>query len=161
MIFLTVGSHEPFDRLIRAMDAWCAIHPEAEVFGQITERSAHRPAHFAFVGTLDAPAYQAKCAEAALLVSHAGMGSILTALDLGKPIVILPRRGHLKETRNDHQFATAREFRDKPGIFLAEDETGLAAALDRALAPGAGAGAAAPAFAEGRLIRFLAGLARG
>lgn len=158
MIFLTVGSHEPFDRLIRAMDAWCARHPEAEVFGQITDRSGHRPQHFAFVGTLDAQAYRRKCEEANCLVSHAGMGSIITAMDLGKPIVILPRRGHLQETRNDHQYATAREFRGKPGIFLAEDETGLDEAMAQALSPLAQGGASAP-FAQERLIRFLADLA--
>lgn len=160
MIFLTVGSHEPFDRLIAAMDQWCVRNPGLEVFGQITDRSAYRPQHFAFVGQLDAASYRQKCLEARCLVSHAGMGSIITALDLSKPIVILPRRGHLQETRNDHQYATAREFRDKPGIFLAEDESHLDAAMARALSPEGKGGANAP-FAQDRLIRFLADMARG
>ena len=88
-------------------------------------------------------------------------GALVMVLDLGKAIVVMPRRGHLKETRNDHQFSTAREFRGKPGIFVADDETGLDAALDAALAPGGGAGGSAPPFAQERLIRFLAKQARG
>ena len=160
MIFLTVGSHEPFDRLIRAMDLWCAANPGREVFGQITDHGSYRPQNFASTGQMDAQAYQQKCLEAECLVSHAGMGSILTALDLAKPIVIMPRRGHLKETRNDHQFSTAREFRGKPGIFVADDVAVLAEALGSALTTRAGEGAA-PRFAQDRLIRFLAALAQG
>ena len=135
-------------------------NPGQEVFGQITDRSAYRPQHFAFVGQLDAVSYRQKCLEARCLVSHAGMGSIITALDLSKPIVIVPRRGHLQETRNDHQYSTAREFRGKPGIFLAEDETRLDEAMAQALSPAAQGGASAT-FAQDRLITFLAGLARG
>jgi UDP-N-acetylglucosamine transferase subunit ALG13 len=47
------------------------------------------------------------------------MGTILTALELGKPILVVPRLGDLNETRNDHQVATAKR--------LAEDDLILAA----------------------------------
>ena len=57
------------------------------------------------------------------------MGSIITALEVGKPIVILPRREHLNETRNDHQLASANQFSSRPGIIVALDETQLAEKL--------------------------------
>lgn len=130
MIFLTIGSHEPFDRLVRAVDDWVA-QSGAEVFGQITERAGYQPQHFPATGHLSVAEYQARAAQADFLVAHAGMGSILTALQLGKPIVVLPRRGHLKETRNDHQYATAERLGTRAGVTVALSDADLPAALDR------------------------------
>ncbi len=156
MIFLTIGTHEPFDRLLRAVDEWCAARGRADVFGQITDRAIYLPRHFEHVGQMAPAAYRDACERADFLIAHAGMGSIITALTLAKPIAVMPRRGHLGETRNDHQFATAARLGAKPGIHVAETEAELPAVLDR-LAAGAGA-AAPPAigpFAEERLISAL------
>lgn len=137
MIFLTIGTHEPFDRLIRAVDAWAGL-PGArpEIFGQITAPgpNAYRPQHFEWVDRLAPADYATRFAQAALIVSHAGMGSILTALHTGKPIVVLPRRGHLRETRNDHQYTTVKNLGAHPGLYVAEDETRIAEVLNRAVA---------------------------
>lgn len=135
MIFLTIGTHEPFDRLVRAFDAWCAGRGGVPVFGQVTEPRAgsYRPQHFEWVARLDPQDYDGRMRAASLIVSHAGMGSILTALQYAKPIVVMPRRGHLHETRNDHQFTTVRMLRDRPGIHVADDETQLGPVLDSLL----------------------------
>lgn len=137
MIFLTIGTHEPFDRLVRAVDEWCG-GPGAgrDLFGQITAPHAggYEPKHFEWVSRLSPVDYAARFAAADLILSHAGMGSIINALQAGKPIVVMPRRGHLRETRNDHQYTTVRMLGDRPGIYVAEDETRLAETIDRALA---------------------------
>lgn len=139
MIFLTIGSHEPFDRLVRTVDAWCADRGTgAQVYGQITARAEYAPEHFDWVANLEPQAYKDRCRAARFIISHAGMGSIITAMSFGKPILLMPRRGHLGETRNDHQYTTARKFDARPGIFVAEDETELPDALDRMLAGNAG-----------------------
>ena len=145
MIFLTIGTHEPFDRLIRAVDEWYgATDRSLPLFGQITDPrpGAYRPRNFEWVSRLAPLEYDRRFAEADLIVSHAGMGSIITALHRGKPIVVMPRRGHLRETRNDHQFMTVRMLSGRPGIHVAEDETRLPAILDAALAALAGPAAA-------------------
>lgn len=137
MIFLTIGTHEPFDRLVRAVDAWCATQTTGQtLFGQITEPGAggYVPQHFEYVSRLTPLDYAARFASADLIVSHAGMGSILTALQAAKPIVILPRRGHLRETRNDHQYTTMNILGLRSGIHVAKDETELAKVMDRAIA---------------------------
>jgi UDP-N-acetylglucosamine transferase subunit ALG13 len=64
------------------------------------------------------------------IVAHAGMGTILTALELGTPIVVMPRRAALGEHRNDHQLATARRFAEQGSIAVAFDEEQLHARLD-------------------------------
>ncbi len=43
----------------------------------------------------------------------------------------MPRRGMLGETRNDHQFDTARQLLAKGQINVAFDEVELATSLDR------------------------------
>jgi UDP-N-acetylglucosamine transferase subunit ALG13 len=136
MIFLTIGSHEPFDRLVRAFDAWCLDHPQMSGFAQIADvrEEGYRPRHCDWAEKLAPADYLALFSGAEVVVSHAGMGSIITAMDLGKPLVIMPRRGHLQETRNDHQWATAKRFAGKPGIVLAKDENDLARAIAQALA---------------------------
>jgi UDP-N-acetylglucosamine transferase subunit ALG13 len=160
MIFLTIGSHEPFDRLVRAFDQWCAAHPEVEAFAQIAHvgDGGYRPRHCQWTEKLGPADYAARFAGASLVVSHAGMGSIITAMDMGKPLVIMPRRGHLQETRNDHQWATARRFAGKQGLFVADDETALAATIDGALSQGATGRATAAPHADARLIDRIRGV---
>jgi UDP-N-acetylglucosamine transferase subunit ALG13 len=71
------------------------------------------------------------------------MGTIITALEYGKPILVMPRRGDLRETRNDHQVATAERFLEQGRVAVALDETSLAAAMDdlASIAPPAEIGA--------------------
>ena len=37
MIFVTVGTDLPFDRMVRVMDEWAGQNPQREVFAQIGE----------------------------------------------------------------------------------------------------------------------------
>ena len=158
MIFLTVGTHQPFDRLVRAVDAWCAASEHHDVFGQITKPAAdgYAPRHFDWVDTLSPADYKNRFGTADLIVAHAGMGSIITALTLAKPILILPRRAHLGETRNDHQVPTAERFGSRPNVFVANTEDDVAPTLDRLMESGL---TAAPQsvgnFAEERLVETV------
>lgn len=118
------------------MDEWCLGRGSGhKVFGQIIppKSGGYSPKNFEWVARLTPLDYAARFAEADLIVSHAGMGSIITALHDGKPIVIMPRRAHLHEQRNDHQLATVQMLGNRPGIHVAEDETCLADAIDQAL----------------------------
>lgn len=136
MIFLTIGSHEPFDRLIRAVDEWIEQVPQKyEIFAQVISPpvGAYTPKNFQMIPHLPPAEYEKRIIQADLIVSHAGMGSILTAFTHGKPIVIMPRRGHLRETRNDHQYTTVKSLTKRPGLFVAEDETQFSAVMDKAV----------------------------
>lgn len=130
MIFVTVGAQMPFDRLVRAVDAWAARGGNGDVFAQIGP-SDYRPQFMAYTRFLPPPEFAAQFGVASLVVAHAGMGSIITALERGKPILVMPRRGELGETRNDHQVATAQRFRGLGPVEVAFDEHELSTALDR------------------------------
>ena len=133
MIFVTIGSMFPFDRMIRAMDAWAAAQEE-EILAQIGA-GAFEPRHMAWVRRLERPDYAAAIARARLVVAHAGVGSIVAAGEQGKPIVVLPRRAALGEHTSDHQVETASWLRGKPGVRVAESEADLPACISRRRGP--------------------------
>jgi UDP-N-acetylglucosamine transferase subunit ALG13 len=149
LIFLSVGTQEPFDRLVRAVDAWAA-GSGVPVFGQLgaLKPGSHRPANFEWREFLDADDYQARVEASGILVAHAGMGSIITALSGGKPLLVMPRRAALGEHRNEHQLATVEKFRGRAGIHVAADETEVAPLLDRLVAGAAEPGSAGALAAE-------------
>ena len=132
MIFATVGSQEPFDRLIRAVDEWGRLHPRSDIFAQIGS-SDFRPKHVDYTKFLNPSEFNRVMRAAKVIVAHAGMGSIISALELGKPIVVMPRKGALRETRNDHQVATAERFGSRGRVVVANDQADFAAKLDYAL----------------------------
>jgi len=130
VIFVTVGAQMPFDRLVRAVDGWAGRNGKTDVFAQIGP-TGYRPASISWTRFLEPAEFREKIAASRLVIAHAGMGSILSALEHAKPIIVMPRRGDLRETRNDHQLATVRRFGAKPGITVAEDERHLLACLDQ------------------------------
>ncbi len=130
MIFVTVGAQMPFDRMCRAVDQWAAKRQRSDVFAQIGTTD-WRPATIRWTAMIEPPAFKKAMQECSVVVAHAGMGSILTALQYGKPILVMPRRGDLKETRNDHQIATAKRFRELGRVAVAFDEAELERELDR------------------------------
>jgi UDP-N-acetylglucosamine transferase subunit ALG13 len=132
MIFVTVGSQEPFDRLIRAVDEWARSRGRTDVLAQIASSSL-RPEFIPFTQFVEPAEFNRIMRETKLIVAHAGMGSIISALELGKPIVVMPRRADFRETRNDHQVATAERFGAQGRVIVANDEHDLAAKLDHAL----------------------------
>jgi len=132
-VFVTVGSMLPFDRLVGAMDRWAAAHREAEVFAQIGEGGVP-PAHMPWSQMLIPSEFRRHCETCDVIVSHAGMGTILSAGESGRPLVCLPRRPELKEVTSQHQIATARWLRERPGIRVIEDEALLDEAIAQAVA---------------------------
>ena len=136
MIFLTVGSDIPFPRLTKQFDLWSKDNPEVETFAQIghIKPTDEIPNTVNWVEMIPASEFANVCENADVIVAHAGMGSIISALSLGKPIVMLPRHAAAMETRSDHQIATAQRFVNRSGVFVAWKEGELAEAIEKARA---------------------------
>ena len=135
MIFATVGTQLPFDRLLLCLDNWAALNPGVPVFAQCGEGSVPLR-NIETVAKLSQSDFRARLMSAKLMVSHAGMGSILMAADLGKTVILMPRRTMFGEHRTDHQMDTADEMARLSNVTVVEDCTALHAALDTALAQG-------------------------
>jgi UDP-N-acetylglucosamine transferase subunit ALG13 len=133
VIFVTVGSQMPFDRLIVAMDEWAAARPGLVTVLAQNGASAYRPRAMEFRQSLTPAEYSEAVRACKLMVAHAGMGSVLTAMEIGRPLVLLPRRGALRETRDDHQVETAKWLQHRDNVFVAMHENDLPEVLDKAL----------------------------
>jgi UDP-N-acetylglucosamine transferase subunit ALG13 len=129
VIFVTVGAQMHFDRLVRAVDEWARERGRRDVFAQIGP-AEYVPTFVEHTRLLEPPEFDRRYREAKVIVAHAGTGSILQAMELSKPILVMPRRAKLRETRNDHQVATAERFQ-KRGVPVAWDEVELREKLDR------------------------------
>lgn len=130
MIFVTVGTQLAFDRMVGVVDRWAGRTGRTDVFAQIGPTAAP-PEHIEWRDFLPPDEHRRRFDAASVVVSHAGMGTILSALEASKPLLIVPRRAALGEQRNDHQLATADRFSGAPGIRVARDEEELARELDR------------------------------
>lgn len=121
MIFLTVGTLFPFDRLVRAVDEAVAEGIiDQQVFAQIG-RTNYPPKNIEYVEVIDKHTFDNKVAEANYIISHAGIGSITMALENDKPTLVMPRMKRFKEHVNDHQVATARKFEELGHVLVAYD----------------------------------------
>lgn len=154
MIFVTVGTQLPFERMIRVVDDWAGRHPDVEVFAQIGPVKIDLPKHMQHAQFLASAQADAMMKRADVIVAHAGMGSVLNALSLQRPIIIVPRRAALAEHRNDHQVATARWLQERSGVFVAWDEAEVAHLLDERHSMSSGE--AISPYASGPLVDMLA-----
>jgi len=125
MIFLTVGTQFPFDRLVRAVDeAFDNGVIYEEVFAQIGETS-YRPRNFESAVSLDKEAFDKRLKQSSSIISHAGIGTITMALDHNKPLLAMPRLKKYGEVVNNHQVAIARKFEELGHILVAYRELQL------------------------------------
>ncbi len=118
MIFLTVGTQFPFDRLVKAIDEAAGkglVHDE--VFAQIGE-SDYAPTNFRSARSLDKGEFDSRVATASAIIGHAGMGTIISAMNHKKPLLVMPRLCRFGEAVNDHQMSIAKQF-DRMGYLLA------------------------------------------
>ncbi|RXG12919.1 UDP-N-acetylglucosamine transferase subunit ALG13 [Leeuwenhoekiella aestuarii] len=109
MIFITTGTQEPFDRLLDAMDICAAKFPEVEFVAQVINTDVEAK-NLKVEGFLSPITFNDYFERADLIVGHAGMGTIITALVKEKALIVIPRDASLGEHRNDHQLATAKKM---------------------------------------------------
>ena len=131
MVFVTVGTHEqPFDRLVRAVDALVADGTlQEEVFVQ-TGYCTYEPERCAWQRFVPAPEMRSRMEAADVVVTHGGPSSFVEAMAAGKVPVVVPRYERYGEHVNDHQEAFVRLVADRQGgIVPVYDVAELAAAI--------------------------------
>jgi UDP-N-acetylglucosamine transferase subunit ALG13 len=145
MIFVTVGTALPFDRLVAAADALAVDEAVLVQCGasSLELRHAERVPFLPF----DDVARLMR--EARVVVAHAGAGSVVTALLASRCPIVVPRRHALGEAVDDHQVAFAERLARLGLARLVLDPAELRAAVDD---PG---GSAAPAASASPLASDL------
>ena len=60
-----------------------------------------------------------------LIITHAGVGAIVSALKQKKRVIVVPRLGQFKEQNNDHQVQIMKRFDEQGYIIPCTDLSGL------------------------------------
>lgn len=126
MIFVTVGGMRAFDRLIRETD---------RIAGKIDEKlvmqigsTNYKPKSCDYFRFTPVKEIEELYAEARVVVCHAGIGSILTAVKYNKPLILVPRMQSYGEVFDDHQLEIAREMEGR-GVTVVYDISNLESAV--------------------------------
>jgi beta-1,4-N-acetylglucosaminyltransferase len=118
MIFLTVGTQFPFDRLLKAVDeAFDGGLLVEEVCAQAGEGS-YKPRNFQAVASMQKHEFDIHLTKASAVIGHAGIGTITATLEQEKPLLVMPRLKKFGEVVNDHQVGIARRF-EQAGLLIA------------------------------------------
>lgn len=108
MIFVATGTQFPFDRLVRMVDDLADGLGEEIVAQAMPDK--YTPRNFTLQARIPARQFEQYVEQSRVVVAHAGMGIIITAMRLGKPVLVLPRLARLGEHRNEHQTSTANHL---------------------------------------------------
>jgi UDP-N-acetylglucosamine transferase subunit ALG13 len=160
VIFLTVGSMFPFDRLIKSVDE---LVGQGVITGPIVAQigdGKYEPQHMPFDRFLGKPEYDKRVNEATMLMGHAGAGTIALALAQHKPLLVVPRLKRFQEHVNDHQIATARKFEQLGHVVVAYEVGEIARKLSELASFRPRSREANPRALAERIDRFLRSLPR-
>lgn len=126
LVFATVGNAtQPFDRFVRMVDE-AAARTGLRTLIQVG-RSNHPPEHAEAVAFIGRPEFERLVREADFVVTHAGVGSVMTSIGLGKAPLVVVRRSRLGEVIDDHQAELATELSRAGLIRIAESAEDLVA----------------------------------
>lgn len=118
MIFLTLGTQLPFDRLVKDFDQ---VAPEIseKIVAQIGYGN-YKPKNFPTMNIMHPEEFEKNMREARVVLSHAGIGTLLNGLKYEKPLIVMARKAIYGEHRNDHQLATVAEISKIEGIYVVD-----------------------------------------
>jgi beta-1,4-N-acetylglucosaminyltransferase len=126
MIFVTVGNHfQGFERLLEKVDEIAPrLSHEIVVQKGYSKYVPKNTKYFDFVPANTAVDY---IRNSDLVVSHAGMGTLILCKEYRIPIIIFPRREKFKEHVNDHQMEIAQvlEKREDLNVHIVYEEDQL------------------------------------
>ena len=124
MILVTLGTQDkPFVRLLKAID-------DEINKGTIKEKvlvqagysmNKYQTDNMEMFDLIDREKFSELVDKCSLLITHGGVGSILTGLKAGKKVIACPRLAKYKEHINDHQVQIINEFA-RAGYILAYNE---------------------------------------
>lgn len=136
MILVTVGTHPaPFDRLLREVDrlhqaGTLTAEPDEQVVIQ-SGASTHRCQATRQFAYCPGPELDQLLANARLLISHGGIGTLLPAVRRAQHVIAIPRLRRHREHHDDHQRDVCDELSRRHTLFTSPDVADLGTLLRR------------------------------
>lgn len=126
MILITLGTQDKnFTRVLQKVDELIekgVIKEEVIVQAGYTKYESKNMKTFDYVSQEELSEYMNKCR---FLITHAGVGSILSGLEKDKKIIAVPRLKEYKEHTNNHQIEIGKSFSEQGYILYVEDMADL------------------------------------
>lgn len=133
MILVTVGTHrQGFERLIKAVDK---LVEKNKIKDKVTIQigySNYVPKNCKWFKFIDKDKFENLCKKSSLIITHAGVGSIMTSLKYNKPTIVVPRLKKFNEHRDDHQLQITKELEKQKRIIAIYDTNSLKEAIEKA-----------------------------
>ena len=131
MIFVILGTQKfQFNRLLQMVDHLVEKKVITEpVFAQIGY-STYQPKNFEYRDFLPESEFKENISNSRYVISHGGIGSMMSCLERGKRVIVVPRNMMHDEHIDNHQYQLASLFKRRGHILMAENEKQLIAACD-------------------------------
>ena len=128
---MTVGTHnQQFDRLLIEVDTLVERGKIKNVVAQIGH-SNYIPKNYKWFKFLDFEKMIKFQKKSDLIITHAGVGSIMTALELNKPTIVVPRLPKYSEHVDSHQLLTTKELERQGRIIAVYEIKNLGKAIEK------------------------------
>jgi UDP-N-acetylglucosamine transferase subunit ALG13 len=132
MIFVTVGTHEqPFNRLLESIDKLIEKGIIKEKVIMQIGYSTYIPKHAEWFRFKDFNSIKKIMKRAKIVITHGGTGSIFTALNLNKRVIVVPRLKKFREHTDDHQLQIVKELEKEKMLIGVYDIDQLEEALKK------------------------------
>ena len=131
LILVCVGASEyRFDRLLKMVDELCneKILKGSEIIAQIGNTD-YKPRNYKSFHLLGRDEFQEYMEKSDLIITHAGTGSVIPPLKLGKKVIVVPRLEKYKEHLDDHQLELRDVFTNAGYTLSAENKDELIDAI--------------------------------
>jgi len=112
-IFVTAGTSS-FYRLIQKMDEYAGQTGKNIII--IIGRTEYKPHHSKYFKFIEKEYYSTLIQKAKIVVTHAGIGTIIEVLESNKPMIIVPRSKDLDEAFDNHQQEIAELMKGFPNV---------------------------------------------
>lgn len=130
MILVSVGSTNPFNRLVRTLDSWAQTQPTRSVFAQIGI-ATYQPQNIEHIDFFASDLVRnEQYQNAVLLVCDLSIDVLLPAIELELPVLALPRLSIFGEEVGIEQSLLAQNLKSDDFIQVARDEYQLLELLD-------------------------------
>lgn len=132
MIFLVLGTQKfQLNRLLIEVDRQIENGSiTEEVVAQIGN-SDYKPLNYKYYQFLDKEVFDDYIDKASIIIAHSGIGTIITALQAGKPVIVFPRLKKYGEHIDNHQLDIAKAFEKKKYVLCCHEQDSLIDILDR------------------------------
>lgn len=132
MIFVTLGTQKfQLNRLLTVLDEYVERGLiKDEIIAQVGN-SDYVPKGYKTYPFLDKAEFDQYIQKSSLVITHSGVGSIISALQYKKPVIVYPRLKKYNEHVDDHQLDIAQAFAKKGYILCCNEQDHLMTLIEQ------------------------------